>query len=264
MKPHIHGVEQNMGVFDSITLMQSPRPDFTPDKALGGSGSLGYRTIASPEGLTGGSGNQGTTIHGDHWETYDGNLNTRVKGNWTIWVEKDVDVKIKQNVTNLEVGEDVKYLHIKGNSTTQIDKAETHTTIGPTTELRVGEHNQCHQSQEANQDIVDLSAHWLKADAFGVRVEANGLLGTSTLGHADFYGGKLEMGLGKKELNLNHDEVKALKGEVQALKIKVGTEADIEGMDARIVALENRVGALSPKFFGLRIGCFSIGFNQWT
>jgi hypothetical protein len=235
------------------------------DRTLALPASLTWKSIDAVVGLDGGSGTQGTSIHGDHWETYDGDLHTYVKGNWYITVDQDVQAKINQNRTCEISLNNTDTIH--GNTERQVTGSETDTVLGPSLETNVGVHTRIHQAQEQEQDISEFTRHKaFVGDWFWVRGEVDAIhvvtLATTFL---DLYGAKVEAGIRKWDFQATHDEVKLLHTKVEGLESKLGGfENRLTGLTDQIAAVKTQVGALKPSFFGLRLGCFSVGFNQWT
>lgn len=254
-----------MGVFDANTMVTSRVTDLATDRTLASPASLNWDTINAFIGLSGGSGTQGTAIHGDHWETYDGDLHTHVKGNWYITVDQNVQAKIVENRT-CEVGQN-NTDKIHGNTQRDVFGSETDTVLGASLETNIGVHTRVHQAQEHEQDISELTQHTaFVGDWFWVRGELDSVqLATAVTTHIDLYGARLSAGVRLFDIQLTHNEVKGLHTKVEGLENKVGGLEDrLTGMTNQIAAVKTQVGALKPSFFGLRIGCFSIGWNQWT
>jgi hypothetical protein len=235
------------------------------DRTLASPASLTWASIDALVGLPGGSGTQGTIIHGDHWETYEGDLHTHVKGNWYITVDKDLQAKIFQN-RSFEIAQ-TNTDKIHGNAERQVDGSETDTVLGPSLETNVGVHTRIHQALEHEQDILEITQHKaFVGDWFWVRGEVDAVhMTTLAATFLEAYGVKIEAGIRRFDWQLTHDEVKGLHTKVEGLESKLGGfENRLTGLTDQIAAVKTQVGALKPSFFGLRIGCFAIGFNQWT
>jgi hypothetical protein len=256
--------EVTVGVFDATTEVGCLIANRSVDRTLASPASLSWGTIDAFVGLAGGSGTQGTSIHGDHWETYDGDLHTHVKGNWYITVDKDVQAKIIQNRTCEISVNNTDRIH--GNTERHVLGSEIDTVLGPSLETNVGVHTRVHQAQEHEQDITEFTQHkGFVGDWFWVRGELDAIhLATAATSHLDLYGTRVSAGIRLFDIQATHNEVKGLHTKVEGLESKIGGfENRLTGLTDQIAAVKTQVGALKPSFFGLRLGAFSIGFNQW-
>ena len=222
--------------------------------------SLSLGGMCSPSALPGTTGVHTEVISGD-WQrkitgsatvTIEGNSGTTVQGHSDTTVHGDVTEQFSQNSKRTVSSNDT--LQVLGNSTTVVTGAQHNTTIGPTLDIRVGEHTQVHNSPEFDQDEVQFEHHMTGYSAWGFRFEADGLLINPIGVHGDLVGTRLTAGVALNDFRIWGNHFKGIHLEEHELNERLhGIDETIDGLKGHLTQVTIRVNPVRIISTGLYV-----------